>query len=199
MSEKLGDLLAKYYQRLFDSGFSFITHFAAGVSTAESGFGSDELSNNYGVFVTRGSPMLRALQQFMRGFDPTRNVVEGKGSVINGTNYADNSDGTLPALGISGAYKLGPHVYSNGYLPYIVHCKSPGQYEVALSISTDSGGARTDMEVNGEIVCRDVSVGNGTSRIGLATLVTGLNCIVFGNGKLSSAQGQSRVRSVLFS
>jgi hypothetical protein len=198
MGAPLQAVLEKYYQGLFDAGFSMITHFGGGVSTASEGFGSDELSNDYSTFVARGSPMLAALQQFMRGFVPRRNIVDDKGSVIDGANYADNLDGAFPSLGVSGAYKLGPHVFSNGYVPYLLHCNRPGQYQIELTTTNSNGNAYTDVEVNGQIVRKGVVVSEGKSQLAAITLAQGLNYFVLGTGKATSAQMGCLVRSIAF-
>lgn len=198
MGEQCGSALSQYYQTLFDSGFELITHFADGVATADGGFGSDELSNNYASYIAHGSPMLAALQKYMRGFVPTRNVVDARGSSIHGSNYADNFDESLPTLGIAGAYKLAPYELSDGYLPYILHCKNPGQYQISLTTSNAHGRALTNLEINGQILFRNIVVSDGDNRIGIATLLAGLNYILLGTGKVTSAQSGCTIRAIEF-
>ena len=194
--------LTTYYQGVFNSGFEFITHFGSGVSASGNANTSPtyELSNVYASPLS--SPTLSALQSFMSGFTPTRNVVSGSGSVINGVNYADNS-AALPsgnygqASNLPGAFNLTGLIapfFLSGYVTYLVNCTAPGGYTLVVNF-TVTGTKYTDLIVNGVLLQVFVTVTTGNVSLGSVTLKKGPNFVLLGRG---SAQASVAVNSLTF-
>jgi hypothetical protein len=194
--------LTTHYQGLFDSGYAFITHYGAGVAGSTGNKSPlDELSNVYTSPLT--SPTLSALQKFMGGATPARNVIPG--GPISGVNYADNSallvnsPGTFN-LAVSGG-GFAPYLVS-GYLLYLINCNRAGTYTLTVSFTVTSGNPTTSLEVNGVVLQTGVPVVSGNQSFGSVTLTQGLNYILLGqNGSqagvaVNSLNFTARVKAV---
>lgn len=185
--------LTTLYQGIFNSGASFATHYRSGVTTSASNVSpQDYLSNIYAAPLS--SPTLSALQSFMTGAVPGRNIVATSTSVISGINYADNSSALVNSPGAFNlGFNFGPYPSLNGYCPYLINCQVAGTYALTGNFTVSSGTPTTSLEVNGTVLSTGVSVTTGNVALGNITLKKGVNYILLGQ---SGAQTGVAVNSL---
>lgn len=173
-----------YFQAMFNSGYQFMSHFGEGVSSGNSVRDPiDEYTKVYASPLL--APTLTALQSFMSGLPvPTRNVVNGSGSVINGANYADNTTVSFATFALNNTYA--PH-QKTGYAPFIVNCTVPGTYALVATFSGCAGSPVTDVECNGSVLSSGVAVSNGAIALGNVTLLKGTNYVCLGHNGSQTA------------
>lgn len=184
-----------------NSGHTKISWSTDGLTTSASpggGSGGDEFGAGpqwaTGVMNT---PVGQALKSFMPGgtnypFIPTRNVINGSGSIISGGNYADKTAASLPGFpaGIFSNTNGSPYYTLQGYIGYFFNCLVPGTYEVVLTMS-GTGAPTTNVEIGSapsgySIPITGKALAVGANSLGQVTLPAGPGYILFGAGGAQS-------------
>ena len=189
-----------YYQNNLGP-YAKISHSTGGVNSGSTssggGSGGLEFTNNWSNLVAVppvNVPILTALQSFMAGYTPNRNVIAvGSGWTLAGGNYADAVGAALPTFPTSkdteGSGSPYYGVYQ-GYLGWFYTCTKAGT--TTLSVTANGSGV-TNVLV-GSTGAAPVSysfsapIGGGTpALVGSITIPLGRGFILLGNATVQSS------------
>src|SRR6185437_1274559 len=192
-------VMEAYYQGIINSGAKGVPQWTGvNINTNTNLTPINESSNDWQSFVTSGSPRQAAIIATNATPPvPTRNVVNGSGSVIQGNCYIDNASGVAATLGGSGfaAPAWAPNYSVGNQATYLINCLKAGTYTVVGNL-TNSGGSpgATGLEWAGEkhpfqtSGAVSIPVGTNNVTLGSVTLVLGANYICLtGNGTNQSS------------
>lgn len=184
-----------FYQACANSGFYGIASFGDNVN-ANNGYSPtganycpiDSFDYDYDNAIAGLSPRRIAAMAYTSGWNPTRNLVSGAGSVIEGNCFLSSSSGASPALTVQNTAVAAPNYGVAGEVAYLVNCTSPGTYPLVVNF-TNSGASSglTGCEYGGNfnpatVIPPTVSIPVGTTNVtvGSVELVEGANYVVIG-------------------
>lgn len=195
--------LEAYIAACLNSGYQKLSWSTDGLTTTTLPGGNNgglEIGNGsiYSTFFTSPPPIMQALKSFMPGganypFVPTRNVINGRGSIIQGGNWADQINAANPGFpaGTFSKQYGSPYYPLQGYIGYLFNCLAPLTYLLEL-VMTGSGTPQTNVEIGSfpagfSIPITNFTLAAGTNSLGNIAISQGVGYILFGNGGAQSS------------
>jgi len=187
-----------YYQAVINSGSEGVPQWSGVDANSNSNLTPlNESAKDWTTFIASGSPRQAAVIAANAGITPTRNLVSGPGSVIQGNCYIDSASGanaTLSASTFSPGPSFAPNHGTSNQATYLINCTAPGNYSLVVNFtntgSTGASGLEFAGRKNPATVLGSQSIPAGTNNVTMGTviLVKGTNYVCLtGNGTAQSA------------
>lgn len=179
---------------IYNTTCQFYTANESGVNAIPSNLAPiDELTTSFPP-TTSNSPRYASMVNYFSGFTPTKNVVNGVGSIIHGYNWADNLDTTVLGNLAIGSFTVEPFYSQGGWVPYTLNVAAPGSYNIDITWQNVSGTPTTAVWINGVQLITGVPVSNGVVRVySGAVLRAGGNYILFGQNGTQGTSSQNQI------